>query len=159
MINNISIIVAIDSNYGIGKNNDLLCRLPSDLIRFKKITSGHTIIMGENTYKSLPKFPLPNRKNVIISFNDIKVDNAIILHSIDDTLDFIEKENNEVFIIGGASIYRQFLPYANTLYLTKIKQSFDADVFFPEIGNEWNIVEKNEFEDNNIKYDFLILKK
>ena len=129
----ISMIVAMDKKRGIGKNNGLLAHIKPDLEYFKRVTEGHTIIMGYNTYLSLPIRPLPNRKNIVITRKDIKIDGTIILHSIDDTLKWIEKSNEkEIFICGGGRIYQQFMPYADKLYITHIFHSFDADKFFPQ---------------------------
>ncbi len=159
----ISIIVAISKNYGIGKDNKLLCYLSDDLKRFKKLTTANVIVMGKVTYKSLPKGALPNRKNIVIT--DDKNDNfdsCIMAHSIEDA---IEKCDDvlENFIIGGGSIYRQFLPFANKLYLTKIHKSFEADTFFPEINfDEWNLIEQENFkadEKNQYDYTYLIYER
>ena len=155
----ISIIVAIASNYAIGKDNQLLWHLSEDLKRFKRITSGSNIIMGRNTYLSLPKRPLPNRTNVVIS--DIPGDHfegAETVGSIEEALKYCNSEK-ESFIIGGGSIYRQFMPLANKLYITKVHQDFEGDTFFPEIdGQEWQLVEESEIqtdETNLLDYSFL----
>lgn len=155
----ISIIVAIARNYAIGKDNDLLWHLSEDLKRFKRITSGSTIIMGRNTYLSLPKRPLPNRRSIIIS--DIPNDyfeGAETVHSIEAALEYCSTET-ESFIIGGGSVYRQFLPLANKLYITKVHQDFEGDVFFPEIDEqEWELIEESEIQvdkNNSLRYSFL----
>ncbi|HDO26812.1 MAG TPA: dihydrofolate reductase, partial [Bacteroidetes bacterium] len=116
----ISIIVAIASNNAIGKNNDLLWHISKDLQRFKKLTDGHFIVMGKKTYFSLPKRPLPNRTNMVIT--DVpgeQIDGCLMAWSIEDAIEKMDPEK-ENFIIGGGSIYRQFLPYANKLYLTRV---------------------------------------
>ncbi len=147
-------IVAMDKKRGIGKNNGLLAHIKPDLEYFKRVTEGHTIIMGYNTYLSLPIRPLPNRKNIVITRKDIKIDGTIILHSIDDTLKWIEKSNEkEIFICGGGKIYQQFMPYADKLYITHIFHSFDADKFFPPIPDQWKIVSING-ERENIEHEF-----
>jgi dihydrofolate reductase len=137
---NISIIVAIAKNDAIGKNNQLLCHLPDDLKRFKRITTGHQVIMGKRTFISLPNGLLPNRTNVVIS--DEKNDNfkgCITVYSIDEALSFCSEE--ESFVIGGGMIYRQFLPLSNKLYLTILDEDFDGDTFFPNIDfSEWSEV-------------------
>jgi dihydrofolate reductase len=141
----ISIIVAIADNFAIGKNNQLLWHLPGDLKRFKKITLGHTVIMGKKTYDSLPSRPLKNRRNIVIT--DVPGETkpgCEMAYSFQDAInkcDYFE----ENFIIGGASVYRQFLPYADRLYLTRVNRSFNADVFFPEINfKEWTLVLKED---------------
>jgi len=142
----ISIIVAIAENLAIGKNNDLLWHIPADLKRFKRITSGHPVIMGKRTWESLPRRPLPNRRNIVIT--DIpgeKIEGCEMAYSINEA---VAKCNpaEENFIIGGASVYRQFLPHAHRLYLTLVQKSFDADVFFPEIDfSQWKLISKEEF--------------
>ncbi|MCK9205348.1 MAG: dihydrofolate reductase [Bacteroidales bacterium] len=136
----ISIIVAIAENNAIGKNNDLLWHLPDDLKRFKQITSGHPVIMGKNTYLSLPRRPLPNRRNIVITdVSGEQFENCEMAYSVENA---IEKCNpaEENFIIGGASVYRQFLPFTNRLYITRVHRPFDADVFFPEIDpTQWGL--------------------
>ena len=129
----ISIIVAIAENNGIGKNNQLLWHLPEDLKRFKRITEGHKIIMGKNTYFSLPKRPLSGRTNVVLSDKPgEQIDDCLMAFSLDEVLAICD-EQQESFIIGGASVYRQLLPYATKLYITKVNAVLEADVFFPEI--------------------------
>jgi len=159
----LSIIVAIDENNAIGKNNQLLCHLPEDLKRFKKLTSGHTIVMGKRTYESLPIRPLKNRVNIVIT--DIlteKIDGCIMAYSIEDAIQKCDPFN-ENFIIGGASIYKQFMPFANKLYITKIHHNFEADCFFPEINtHEWELVMKEDFnldEKNLYEYSYLTYEK
>lgn len=158
----ISIIVAIAENLAIGKDNDLLWHIPADLKRFKSITSGHPVIMGKRTFYSLPRRPLPNRRNVVIT--DIPgemIDGCEMAYSIDDAL-FKCNPLEENFIIGGASVYRQFLPHANRLYLTRVHKAFEGDVFFPEIDfTQWKLTStetfppdgQNEFSYSNEIYD------
>jgi len=141
----ISIIVAIAENMAIGRDNDLLWHIPGDLKHFKQITLGHTVIMGKRTWYSLPKRPLPNRKSLVIT--DIKgeiIDGCIMAYSIEDALLKCDPAE-ENFIIGGASVYRQFLQHANRLYLTRVHKPFEGDVFFPEINYaEWNLISKED---------------
>ena len=147
----ISIIVAIAENRAIGKNNDLLWHIPADLKRFKLITSKHPVIMGKRTWESLPRRPLPNRRNIVIT--DIpgeQIDDCEMAYSIDEAVAKCKPEE-ENFIIGGASVYRQFLPIADRLYLTLIRKSFDADVFFPEIDFfQWKLISKEEFQPDEV---------
>jgi dihydrofolate reductase len=141
----ISIIVAISEDYGIGRNNELLWHIPEDLKRFKKLTMGQCIIMGKKTWESLPRKPLPGRTNIVIT--DIpgeKIEGSITAYSIEDALGKCVK-GEEIFIIGGGSIYRQFMPLADRLYITHIHKKSEADIFFPKIEeSEWEPVEKEE---------------
>lgn len=156
----ISIIVAVAKNYAIGKNNTLLWHIPEDLIRFKKITTGHTIIMGKRTWESLPKRPLPNRRHIVIT--DIPGDHfegAETAYSIDEAISLTDPQT-ENFVIGGASVYRQFLPMCNRLYLTVVYKDFEGDVFFPELNPaEWNQVSAEEHPadaQNSFSYTYFI---
>ncbi len=155
---NISIIVAIAENFAIGKNNDLLFHLPNDLKHFKEITSGHTIIMGRNTLLSLPKWPLPNRRHIVIT--DKKDDffkGCETVFSIDEAIEKVKNEE-EAFIIGGGMIYRQFFPVAGKLYLTLVHKPFDADVWFPEIDySEWEEISREDFHDEKNGFDYSYL--
>jgi dihydrofolate reductase len=126
------IIVAIANHNAIGKDNRLLCHLPGDLKRFKEITSGHTVIMGRNTYFSLPKGALPNRRNIVLSFDDESFEGCETARSVEDALQRCQGEE-KVFFIGGASIYHQTYPFVDKLYLTMVHEDFEADTFFPEI--------------------------
>jgi len=159
---NISIIVAIAQNFAIGKNNDLLFHLPNDLKHFKEITSGHTIIMGRNTLLSLPKWPLPNRRHIVITDNpNDRFEGCETVFSIEDAIDKV-KDEKEAFVIGGGMIYRQFYPVANKLYLTIVHKDFDADVFFPEINySEWEEISREDFYDekNGFNYSYINLKR
>lgn len=159
----ISIIVAIASNNAIGKNNELLWKLSDDLKRFKKITTGHKVVMGRNTFLSLPNGPLPNRKNVVITDReDEEFEGCEMAYSIEEALVNV-KENEEAFIIGGGMIYKQFLPHASKLYLTRINREFDADTFFPEINyDEWIELERSNHpadEKNEYDHTFIIYKR
>lgn len=160
--NNISIIVAVAENLAIGKNNDLLFHLPDDLKRFKQITSGHTLIMGRNTLLSLPKWPLPRRRHIVITDNpEENFPGCETVFSINGALEKVKNEE-EAFVIGGGSIYRQFYPLAGKMYLTLVKKSFDADVYFPEIDfSEWEEVTREDLYDskNNFHYSYLNLKR
>jgi dihydrofolate reductase len=155
---NISIIVAIAENNGIGRDNELLFHLPSDLKRFKKITTGHSIIMGRNTLLSLPKWPLPGRRHIVITDKqDDHFTGCETVFSIDEALAKV-KDEDEAFVIGGGMVYRQFYPLAGRLYLTLVHKNFDADVFFPEIDfTEWKEVSREEFHDDNNGFDYTCL--
>jgi len=159
----ISIIVAIASNNAIGKDNDLLWHISADLQRFKKLTEGHYIIMGKRTYFSLPKRPLPNRTSMIITdVEGEEIDGCLMAYSIEEAISKMDR-NSENFIIGGGSIYEQFMPYADKLYITKVHQDFEADTFFPEIPSyEWSIVHKEDVIDdpqNEFAYTFEIYER
>ena len=130
----ISIIVAMAQDGAIGQGNDLLVHIPGDLKRFKEITSGHSVIMGKNTFNSLPKGPLPNRRNIVLSRNtELKIEGAEVVNSVEGAINLVKGEA-EVFIIGGGKIYEQFLPLANKLYLTTVEKAFKADTFFPALN-------------------------
>ena len=159
----ISIIVAIAENNAIGKNNDLLWHISDDLKRFKKLATGHKIIMGKNTYLSLPKRPLPNRTSIVIT--DVateKFEGTETVYCIDEAVKFCPPDE-ECFIIGGGMIYNQFMPIADRLYLTKVHQVYDADVFFPEINYaEWTEVSREDHpksESNPLGYSYLLLER
>lgn len=134
---NISIIVAIARNRGIGFENKLLYWLPNDLKRFKALTTGNTIIMGRKTFESLPKGALPNRRNIVLSRREgVTFPGAEYFPSLDTALAHCS-EDEEVFIIGGASVYREAMTRANQLYITFIDDaSKETDTFFPEIKEE-----------------------
>ncbi len=160
---NISIIVAIAANNAIGKDNDLLWHISKDLKRFKQLTDGHFIVMGKRTYFSLPKRPLPNRTNMVIT--DVpgeQIDDCLMAYSIEDAIEKMDRES-ENFIIGGGSIYRQFIPYADKLYITRVFKEFEAETFFPEIPlNEWKLTEKqvvNDDPQNDFTYSFEIYER
>ena len=158
----ISLVVAIADNNGIGVNNELLWHLPADLKHFKNITSGHTIIMGRNTYDSIGK-PLPNRTNIIITRNtSLNIDGCTVVNSVDEALQVCEEET-EIFIIGGAEIYKQTLAIANKIHLTKVHTSPKADAFFPEIPmSEWRqtAIEHHKADEKNaFDYDFITLER
>ncbi len=161
---NISIIVAVAKNNAIGKDNKLLWHLSEDLKRFKELTSGHYIIMGKNTYYSLPKRPLPNRTHIVLTdVPDEQIDDCIMAYSIEDAISKMDQDNKN-FIIGGASIYRQFLPHADKLYITWVHKNFDADTFFPEVDEkEWKVVSKEDFlepnEKNPYPYSYMIYER
>ena len=142
----ISIIAAIAQNLAIGKNNQLLCHLPADLQYFKKITSRKTVVMGLNTFLSLPNGALPNRNNIVISAEITTCKGCTVVYSIEEAVELC-KNQSEIFMIGGASIYRQTIDMADTLYITWIKHSFeDADTFFPTVDfSEWQEVSRADF--------------
>ncbi|HXH99978.1 MAG TPA: dihydrofolate reductase [Sphingobacteriaceae bacterium] len=153
----ISNVVVVDENLGIGKNNGLLVHFPADLKHFKRITTGHTVIMGRKTYDSVGK-ALPNRRNIVITRQkDYVLADAEVKHSLSEALD-ICKDENEVFVVGGAEIFKQALPESDKIYLTRIHKSFDADTFFPEIDSTWKEAENEKHqpdEKNPFTYSFI----
>ncbi|MDR2844443.1 MAG: dihydrofolate reductase [Candidatus Symbiothrix sp.] len=157
----LSIIVAIGKNNEIGKDNAMLCHLPADLKHFKEVTSGHPVIMGRKTFESLPKGPLPNRRNIVISRNkELRIEGAEVYPSLDYALLKLMDEE-EIFIIGGAQIYTQILPDADKLYLTKIQAEFpEADTFFPAIHyREWREVSREvHWVDERNPYAFVFVE-
>ena len=160
----LSIIVAVAKNNVIGKDNKLIWHLPEDLKRFKRITTGHTIIMGRKTFESLGRV-LPNRKHIILC-NDMEMnindENVEVLEDISMLKDYINSEE-EHFVIGGATIYKLLMPYANKLYLTLIHEEFEGDVYFPEIKKEdWKIVDREEGlknEENPFDYEYITFER
>ena len=161
-MNQISIVVAISENNAIGKDNQLLWHLPADLKHFKNITTGHTIIMGRKTYDSIGK-PLPNRRNIIITRQkDLNLEGVEVVNSLEEALS-LSKDEEEVFIIGGAEIYKQSIAVSHRIYLTRIHQEFEADAFFPELDDEsWKEVEKVDHlpdEKNKFAYTFSTLER
>lgn len=153
----ISIIVAIAENYAIGKKGDLLCHLPADMKHFKNITGGHTVLMGERTFLSLPKHPLPNRRNIVLT--DVKgktFEGAETVYSLDELVAKVQPDE-EAFVIGGGMVYRQMMPLADKLYITHIHHSWeDADTFFPEIdASIWKQTSaEHHAADENNPFDF-----
>lgn len=132
-LENLSIIVAVAKNGAIGRDNQLLYHLPNDLKHFKELTTGHTIIMGRKTFESLPKGALPNRRNIVLSRQDIDFPGAERFQSLEEALSQCRSEE-EIYIIGGASVYHEAMPLADKLCVTHIEDTPEkADAFFPEI--------------------------
>ncbi len=159
----ISIIVAVSEDWGIGKDNELLWHIPEDLKRFKRLTKGNTVIMGKKTWESLPNRPLPGRQNIVLTdIPDETIDDSVTAYSINDALSKCNPAA-EIFIIGGGSIYRQFMPIADRLLITHVHKAAPADIFFPEVDLKiWEIAEKEEFmisEDNKIPYTYTTYKR
>ena len=160
----LSIIVAKAKNNIIGKDNALIWHLPDDLKRFKRLTTGHTIIMGRKTFESLGRV-LPNRHHIILC-NDAQInidnENVEILEDI-SMLDKYIKDSEEHFVIGGATMYRLLMPMCTKMYITEIDKEFEGDVSFPEINlNEWNVVEREqgpEDGENSFNYEYVTYEK
>ncbi|MDO5517261.1 MAG: dihydrofolate reductase [Clostridium sp.] len=161
----LSLIVAIADENVIGKDNKLIWHISEDLKRFKAITSGHKMLMGRKTFESLPGV-LPNREHIIITRNkDFSVDSerVSVIHDLDSFINEYKSSDEEVFVIGGAEIYKELLPYCNKLYLTRIHNSFEGDTFFPEVNlDDYTISfesEKITDEKSNLTYQFIDLLK
>lgn len=156
-----SIIVAIAKNNAIGKDNKLLWYLPNDLKHFKEVTTGHTVIMGRKTFDSVGK-PLPKRRNIVVTRQPITIEGCEVVSSIEAALALCAGEE-EVFIVGGAEIYRQALHLTNRIYLTRVDQDFDGDTFFPKLDpKEWEEKEREDFEPdekNKYHYSFITLER
>jgi len=158
----VSIIVAISVNNAIGKDNQLLWHLPADLKHFKEITTGHPIIMGRKTYDSIGR-PLPNRRNIVITRQkDLTIANVEVVHDLSEAIALF-KEDEEIFVIGGAEIYKHALVYSNKIYLTTVHQEYEADTFFPELNaEEWETTHQEYHstdEKNNVAYTFSTLER
>ncbi|HAM09830.1 MAG: hypothetical protein A2X04_05530 [Bacteroidetes bacterium GWF2_41_9] len=159
----ISIIVAVSDDWGIGKDNELLWHISEDLKRFKRLTTGKTVIMGKKTWYSLPKRPLPERRNIVLTDIPFEIiDGSETVYSIDEALTMCSKEE-EAFVIGGGSIYRQFISKADRLYITHVHMKAPADIYFPEIDRAiWKITEEEHFpvsDTNTIPYTYIIYKR
>lgn len=141
----ITLIAAVANNLAIGYQNKLLYWLPDDMKRFRALTTGHTIIMGRKTFESFPKGPLPNRRNVVLSRTAAAIDGADVYTSLDDALKSCAADE-DIYIIGGASVYEQSLPYAQRLCLTEVDDTpSEADAYFPQFAkDEWEIVFSEE---------------
>lgn len=151
----ITIIAAVAANRALGKDNQLIWHLPADLRRFKKVTSGHHVIMGRKTFESLGK-PLPNRTNIIISRNtDYNAEGCVVVNSLQSAIDAARDDENP-FILGGAEIYQQAMQFADKLDITFVHEQFEADAFFPKISKaHWRETSRQDHkaDDENI-YDY-----
>lgn len=153
----ISAIVAVDKNWGIGYNNQLLERIPEDLKNFKLITSNNAVIMGRKTWDSLPVKPLPNRLNIIITSNKQEDSDNVKYMTLQEAKDYV-LQNQRGFIIGGASIYKEFLPLCKTIHLTKIDKEYEnVDAYFPNLDemDEWSVAACSSVRTyNDLNYQF-----
>jgi dihydrofolate reductase len=160
----LSLIVAVAQNGVIGHNNQLIWHLPNDLKQFKRLTTGHCIIMGRKTFESIGK-PLPNRTSIIISRNsDFQVEGCITVSSLENAILAAKQiENEEAFVIGGAEIYRLALPIIDKIYLTEVHHAFKGDTFFPTIDKTiWKETHREDFEideKHKVKYSFVELSR
>ncbi len=162
---NLSIIVACAQNMAIGKDNDLLWHLSDDLKRFKALTSGHTVVMGRRTFDSLPKKPLPKRRNIVLTHDEqfhyevppTATGTLEVAHSIPQVLNMVQGEE-ETFIMGGGTLYRDFLPLVNRMYVTWVYEDFEAEVYFPVIDRsvwlEVSLTERQQDEETGLWYAY-----
>lgn len=142
-------ILAADKNWGIGYNNHLLVSIPSDMKFFRQTTTGKVVVMGRKTLESFPNgMPLKNRTNIVLSGNqNYQVKDAVVVHSEDELMEELEKyDTDDIYVIGGESVYRMMLPHCDTVYVTKIDRAFQADTFFPDLDemDEWVMTEESE---------------
>ena len=156
---NITLIAAIDENRVLGKDNQLIWHLQEDLKRFKRLTTGHAIIMGRKTFESLPK-ALPNRHNIVVTRNpDYYADGITLCHSMEAAIESA-KEDRQPFIIGGGQIYELGLKFASVIELTKIHDQFEGDVFFPKIDlKKWAKVKEERMEHTDFDFSFITYNK
>ncbi|SFC76123.1 dihydrofolate reductase [Bacillus sp. OV322] len=159
----ISLMLAMDENRVIGKDNKLPWHLPADLQYFKKMTTGHSVIMGRKTFDSIGRL-LPGRKNIILTKNkSFEAEGAEVYHNILELKKMAERENDEVFVIGGAEIFKEMLPISDRLYITHIHHVFEGDVFFPEVAEEqWSrisLTPGEQDEKNKYPFDFAVYEK
>ena len=158
----ISNIVVVDQKNGMGRNNQLLVHFPADLKHFKKLTTGHSVIMGRKTYESMGK-ALPNRRNIVITRQEgLELPDAEVVNSLEAAMDLCRDEG-EVFVIGGAEIFKLSLPISQQIHLTRIHQTFEADTFFPEIpSGSWTETKREDHqadEKNPFNYSFITYVK
>lgn len=144
-----NLIVAVDKNWAIGYKNELLISIPADMRFFRSKTTGKTVVMGKNTLESFPAGrPLKNRVNIVVALEkDYEVPDATVVYSIDEAMEEVKKyQTEDVYVIGGASIYRQLLPYCDVAYVTKIDYAYTADTYFPNLdeADDWALQEESE---------------
>ena len=156
-----NMIVAVDSNWAIGHKGKLLVSIPEDMQFFRRDTTGKVVVMGRKTLESFPNgLPLKNRVNVVITKDkEYNVKDAIICHSIEEALEVLKQYNDEdIYVIGGESVYRQFLTYCSVAHVTKINYSYDADTYFPNLDemDEWTIEESSDERTYfDLEYEFV----
>lgn len=151
---NLSLIAAIGKNKELGLNNHLLWHIPEDLAFYKSMTWGKNVIVGRNTLFSMPSSAFEGRVAYVLSPDALDVNFDVnSFDSLDNLLSYIKDSEDEFMVIGGASIYNQFLPYVDTMYLTEVDECFNADTFFPEFDvNEWEVTMLGEYSYNDLKY-------
>lgn len=154
-----NLIVAVDKNWAIGKDNKLLVSIPADMKFFRETTRGNIVVMGRKTLESFPQGqPLKQRVNIVITNNkDYKVRGAVVVNSVEEAVEECKKYEGEVFVIGGESIYRAMLPYCDTAYVTRIDHAYEADTYFPNLDEdpEWEMTGDSEEQTYfNLEYFF-----
>ena len=155
-----NLIVAADANWGIGKENKLLVSIPADMKFFRTTTTGKVVVMVRKTLESFPGgLPLKNRVNIVITRDkNYKAKDAVVVHSIEEALEEVKKyQSEDVYVIGGDSIYRQMLPYCDKAHVTKIDFAYEADTFFPNLDEDaqWKVTERSEEQTYfDIEYEF-----
>lgn len=155
-------IVAVDNNYAIGKNGGLIYSLPSDLAYFKKMTSGKVVVMGDKTYLSLPKRPLPNRINIVLTMGNNEYDGAITVRNLKELKSVLKQYNSDdVFVIGGASVYNLLMDNCKKAYITKINASRPADTYIRNVEQEghWKLIQQSEnMHENDLDFCFCVFE-
>lgn len=160
-----NIIASADNNWAIGKNNELLIRIPQDMKRFRQMTTGNVVVMGRKTLESFPnQAPLKDRINIVLTANpNYEVKGAVIVHSMDELQEELQKYNSEdIYVIGGDSIYRQMLDLCDTAYITKIDYAYEADAHLPNLENDpaWSLTEESEEQTYfDVIYTYQIYKR
>ena len=159
-----NLIAAVDKNWAIGKNNELLVSIPNDMKMFRQMTTGKVVVMGRKTLESFPNgLPLKNRVNIVLTKNqNYQVKGAIIVHSVEEVLEELKKYDSEdVYVIGGEQIYRQMLPYCDTAHMTKIDHAYEADAYFPNLDEkeEWKITAISDEQYFDLEYYFVKYEK
>ena len=143
-----NLIVAVDKNWAIGKNNKLLVSIPADMKFFRETTKGNIVVMGRKTLESFPQGqPLKNRVNIVITKNpDYKVKDAVVVHSVEEAVEECGRYDGDVYVIGGESIYRAMLPFCDTALVTRINHAYEADTWFPNLDEhpEWELTGETE---------------
>lgn len=159
------LIVAVDANWGIGKDGDLLRPISADLKYFRQKTTGNVLVMGRKTLESFPnKKPLPNRVNIVLTNNkNYEAEGVVLCHGIDELPEVLkEYADKQIFVAGGGTIYKQLLPQCETAYVTKIYEAYEADTHFPDLDADpdWELAEKGEMqEEKGVKFSFDIYKR
>ncbi len=159
-----TLILVMDNDCAIGKNNGLLCSLPEDMKRFRETTKDSIVVMGRKTYESFPKRPLPNRENIVLSRSAKEIEGAKVFGDIKELLKYLENTKKRVFVIGGGEIYKQLEPYCDEALITRVYENFGGDVFFKDIEHDkaWRLEEASpmiETGGRNIRFMRFLRRK